>query len=211
MRNLNPLICGMTGSGKTTLARVLLSLAPRAFVFDPADDYEDGAVFESFRPAFEFYERNAREDFHLIYRGPRDTYDAWLDILYKSQRYMELPPLAIFQEEASYYSSSHNIDEGLDQIYTKGRRQGISVVTVVQRDTQINPIIRANSQVWVAMQQKNFSSDMKSAFTLEEREQIQTLETFTPFVGEPIEGKHYLVDRIGFDLFGSWKRIQTGG
>ena len=207
MKNLNTLLMGQTGSGKTTFARIMLGLAPRAFVFDPVDDYEDGAVFYDFDSAADFFTRNAREDFHLIYRGDRSTYVAWLDILFRAQKAETLPPIAVIMEESSFYSTSHVIGEILDTIYTKGRRQRISVLTVVQRTTQINPIIRANSQLWISMQQRNFPSDVKEVFNSDDIETIRTLETFTPVSGPPIEGKHYVTDRPGFPVFEAWKSV----
>lgn len=210
MKNLNLLILGGTGAGKTTLARYLLAMTPRAFVFDPADDYDDGAIFYDFEAAAEFFERNAREDFHLIYRGDRSTYEAWLDILYEAQRHMQLPPLGVFLEESSYYSTSHNITPLLDQIYTKGRRQRISIVTVTQRDTQVNPIIRSNSHVWITMRQRKFSTDVKETFTSDELEQIQNLETFTPLISEPVEGTHFMIDQPGLPVFEKWREIVGG-
>lgn len=207
MKNLNLLILGATGAGKTSFARYLLSLTPRAFVFDPADDYDDGAIFYDFESALEFYQRNCRADYHLIYRGDRETYDAWLDILYESQRHMELPPVGVWLEESSYYSSSHTIGPLMDQIYTKGRRQRISVVTVTQRDTQIHTIIRANSHVWVTMRQRKFSTDVKEMFTPDELDRIPTLETFTPVSGAPIEGTHYIMDQPNYPLVESWRGI----
>lgn len=201
------MIMGQTGSGKTSLAKWLLGFTPRAFIFDPVDDYEDGAIFYDFEPASKFWLENISRDFHLIYRGERDTYEAWLDILYESQRNMDLPPLAIFMEEASFYSSSHKIPPLYERIYTMGRRQKISVVTVVQRDTQIAPVIRAQSPLWLTMRQRKFSTDTKELYTADELDRIPKLETFTPVTGEPIEGRHYIPDQPDFPIRESWSSI----
>lgn len=207
MNNLNIMVMGQTGAGKTSFAKWLLSFTPRAFLFDPLDDYEDGAIFYDFKEASDFWLSNLEADYHLIYRGERETYPAWLDMLYETQRRMDLPPLAIFMEESSFYSSSHVIPPELDAIYTKGRRQKISVVTVVQRDTQINPVIRAQSPLWVTMRQRKFSTDTKQLFTGEELDRIPNLETFTPVSGNPIEGTHYIPDQPDFPIREKWSEI----
>lgn len=211
MNNLNALILGQTGSGKTSLAKRLLEITPRAFIFDPQDDYENGGIFYDFRPAVDFYLENHARPFHLIYRGPLNTYVAWLDILFKGQRQFADAPLGIFLDESSLYSSSHSIDDMLERVYTQGRRQRISVVTVTQRDTQINPIIRANSHVWITMRQRKFSTDVKQIFTPAELDAAADLATFSPFTeGPPIEGKHYIIDPPEFPLFERWRDLNQG-
>ena len=210
MNNLNVLILGQTGAGKTSLAKYLLALTPRAFVFDPRDDYDSAQPFYTFASAAAFYVEHHARDFHLIYRGEPSTYVAWLDMLFRTQRKYNDPPLGVFLEESSLYSSSHKIDGYLDRLYTQGRRQRINVVTVVQRDTQIHPIIRAQSHVWVSLRQRKFSSDVKELFTGDELERVGKLETFTPLIREPIEGRHYLPDAPGFPLVETWKRLLQG-
>lgn len=207
MKNLNVLILGQTGAGKTSLAKYLLARTPRAFVFDPRDDYDTSPAFYTYDAAAEFYRQNHALDFHLIYRGPPDTYVAWLDILFQTQRHHSDPPLAVFLEESSLYSDSHSIDKYLETIYTQGRRQRISIVTVTQRDTQINPIIRANSHVWISMRQRKFSTDVKQMFTPDELERMQRLSVFTPVSGDPVEGTHYLPDEPDFPLLERWRQI----
>lgn len=212
MNNLNVLILGQTGSGKTSLAKRLLDMTPRAFIFDPQDDYDHVAPFYSFRDAADFYIKHHARRFHLVYRGPLNSYVAWLDILFKTQRRYEDEPLGIFLDESSLYSSSHSIDDYLERVYTQGRRQRISVVTVTQRDTQINPIIRANSQVWVSMRQRKFSTDVKQIFTPAELDAAASLATYSPFTeGLPVEGKHFIMDPPEFPLFERWAELNQGG
>jgi energy-coupling factor transporter ATP-binding protein EcfA2 len=211
LNNLNVLILGQTGSGKTSLAKHLLALTPRAFVFDPRDDYAHVAPFYGFRPAVDFYLEHHARDFHLVYRGEPETYVAWLDILFRAQRQYTDPPLGIFLEESSLYSSSHKIDTFLERAYTQGRRQRINIVTVVQRDTQIHPIIRANSHVWISLRQRKFSSDVKELYTADELDRISRLKTYMPGIGPPIEGTHYIPDQPDFPLVETWTKLVRDG
>lgn len=207
MNNLNALLIGQTGSGKTSFAKYLLGRTPRAFVFDPRDDYDSAPPFYEFKPALDFYARHHRRPFHLIYRGDPKTFVAWLDILFRVQRMHNDPPLGVFLEESSLYSSSHVIDQYLERIYTQGRRQRINIVTVTQRDTQIHPIIRANSHVWISLRQRKFSSDVKQVFTSDDLDKLPQLKTFTPMSGAPIEGVHYLSDIPDFPLVERWSSL----
>lgn len=212
MNNLNTLILGQTGSGKTSFAKRMAAITPRAFLFDPRDDYEHVPAYYDFASAAAFYAENHARPFHLVYRGPIDTYVAWLDLLFQGQRIEGDPPLGIFLEESSLYSSSYKIDDYLERVYTQGRRQQISVVTVTQRDTQIHPIIRANSHVWLSMRQRKFSSDVREIFTGEELDRITALERYTPMHENlPEEGKHYVIDPPDFPIFEKWADIMKGG
>ena len=207
LNNANYLILGQTGAGKTSLAKFFLAHTPRAFVFDPRDDYDSAEPRYTFESALAFYAEHHASDFHLIYRGPESSYVAWLDILFKTQRNYSDPPLAIFLEESSLYSSSYKIDDYLERVYTQGRRQRINIITVTQRDTQIHPIIRANSHVWISLRQRKFSTDVKELFTADELERIAQLTTYTPVTGPPIEGTHYLPDQPGYPLLANWQKM----
>lgn len=211
MNNLNALILGQTGAGKTSLAKYLAKFTPRGFFFDPRDDYDHAPAYYNFQQAAAFYVENHARDFQLVYRGEQKTYVAWLDILFRTQRRYTDPPLAVFLEESSLYSSSHQIDDYLERIYTQGRRQRISIITVVQRDTQIHPIIRAQAHVWISLRQRKFSTDVKDVFPKEDLERMAHLQTYTPASGAPVEGKHYVIDPPGFPLVEAWRNILHSG
>lgn len=212
MQTLNPLIVGQIGSGKTQFAKRLLSISPRAVVLDPSDDYEDGPIYTDFREAVEFFKKNLHSDYHLIYRFDPDNtaaFNAWLDLVFRSQRYLDLPPIALFLEESSYFSGARGeLNHYLSRVYTKGRKPKINIVTVVQRDTQINTIIRAQSHVWISLKQYKLSTDMKETFTKSQLDTIPNLEPLKPGMVAR-EGKHYVSAPPNFDIFGVWKRRLT--
>lgn len=195
------------GSGKTQLSKRLLRLAPRAVVLDAAEEYEDGGIFQEheFERALKFFRAYYYDNFHLIYRGPPEQMLAWMDIIFQAQSADPSRPLAIITDEASSYSSSHNLDSVLDNVYTKGRRAKINVVTIIQYSTQIHPIIRNGSHVWVALKNKKMSTDTRQQFTNEEMETIRTLQPIYPDTNAT-EGVNYLVDE-DVDLFRVWRDI----
>ena len=211
MRNWNLVIMGMKGSGKSVLSKHLLSYAPRAIVLDRMGEYTDGAIFNDWRESVEFWRAHLAADWHIIFRGHNPAaHLAWIDVLTDAQLKaaemgQPLPPVALFVEESSFYSNTHNIGPILDALYTKGRHGYISVVSIVQRLTQIHPIIRDQSDEWITLRLRSFPSVVAERFTREDLERIPTLRTLTPDL-TPRYGVHYLTDSGESDIFGPWAR-----
>lgn len=208
--NFNPLLIGMIGTGKTQMGLRFLARSPRAVVLDRQAEYEGGAIFTDFATATTFFLENMRENWQIIYQDENpDSHVAWMDFLFQCQMNLELPPVALFLDEASYYSTSHNVDPILDKIYTKGRHARISTFTAVQRMTQINPIIRDQSHIWISLRVKSYPADMKQRFSREDLERIPFLEDITPDV-TPTYGQHYLTDVGDYPFFDKWCRVLQG-
>jgi len=204
-------IVGQKGAGKTQMAKRLFQITPRAIVWDQLEDYENGAIFTSLREAVDFLREHRDTDFHIVFRNPfnMDENLALMRLAYEMQAHEDLPPIGLFFEEASFYSSSHTVPQIVDMISTKGRHFGINVVNVAQRDTQINPILRANAGVIISMRQKKLSADMRDLFTNEELNQIQNLKSLTP-LERPKSGVHYLTDPPDIDPFRVWAASVLG-
>lgn len=209
MNNTNIMLLGQTGAGKSNMSRYLLRQTPRAFVLDRKGEYDDGAVFTDFSECLAFFKEAMEKDsWHIIY-FPRDSEDvttefvAWLDILWTAQNEYDLPPLGLFIEEASFLSSTHNVDRAVEKIYTLGREPKISTVTISQRDTQINKLLRTQTHMWVSMRQRNPSSDVKEVFTSEDLEMLPKLKTLMPRT-VPKYGVHYLTDLGDMEVVSFW-------
>lgn len=207
MHNFSPYLIGQTGSGKSNLVRSeFLPLAPRAFVSDSQWEYEDGAIFYNFQKAVSFWQRNIDKDYHLIFRSEnRQEHVAFFDLITQSQLRMDLPPIAIIAEEASYDSKTHNIDEIIDTMYTKGRHGKINVLTVVQDPTQVHPIIRKMSHLWIVLRIMEASSPIRQKFSRESIEKMAELETILPNT-VPVCGTHYMTNHgcVKPDPFKRW-------
>lgn len=208
--NFNVLLIGMIGTGKTQMGLRFLARSPRALVLDRQSEYEGGAIFTDFRSATSFFLEHRRDNWQIVYQDMNpDAHLAWIDLLFECQMNEELPPVALFLDESSYYSTSHNVGAILDKLYTKGRHARISTFTTVQRMTQINPIIRDQSHVWISLRLKSFPSDMKERFSRADLERIPFLEDITPDV-TPTYGQHYLTDVGDYEFFEKWSRVLQG-
>lgn len=209
MKNVNYLIIGQIGSGKSCLTRHILSFTPRAIVIDTKNDYatdkDTFTDFDTFTAAYQRMDQQGKPFQIVVNPSGPFMLRAILGLVMYRQSIPEKPyPIGIFLDESSYYSDSHTIPQELEISYTKGRSYRINHVTVVQRNTQINPIIRSESHVWVALHQKKLSGDMKEQFSTAEQQTIRGgLQTLTPNV-MPVNGTHYLTDTPDLDIVDYW-------
>lgn len=204
------LVAGQIGSGKTSYVKWLLSVAPRAVVLDKIEEYEAGTPAYSFAEFAALYGKLRRADFQITIRSASDSDQLRsLGLLYATQRAEELPPVLVVMEEASYYSSNRQIPEVVQEVATKGRHALLSVLYLVQHDTQIHPLIRQNIRWLVAFRQRKPGPDIRGAFTREELTRIRDLADYSPPLGAPVYGEHYLTDPPEFDVRAELARILT--
>lgn len=211
------LITGMTGSGKTSLARKMLAVTPRAVVLDPQGDYlPDGVAFDSFRHGATFLVRNmepAGKRFHIVYHPPsgaaaESAFRAWMRFAYQCQEeFPGAPPLAVFMEEASIYSDAGRVPPELDWLVRAGRKRGVCVCSVVQTDVDIGKAIRRNTGLHILCRQHAPSRDLRRM--MPEVDKARSLETIQGPKGRAVEGKHYLVNPPGTDPVARWKQAVT--
>lgn len=208
MKNRNVLIVGQIGSGKSTLTRALVDMAPRSIILDPEREYTGDAVFQDYQSAIEYFVQHRKDSsFRLVFQFEEMAEAVGLIKLAKhAQKVEDLPPLAVFLEEASEYSDTHHIDPEIADLYRKGRHWRINTVSVIQVDTDINRIVRSQSQIIVSMFQTKLSSDFLRFFTQDE---ILKLKTLIPGT-EPVQDTHFRVIPRGLDLFHEWREINAG-
>lgn len=213
MKNRNVLIVGQIGSGKSTLTRKLIELAPRVVILDPEWEYgseadvKAGNVFRDYRAAIQhFVQHRKSERFRLIFQFDEQSQALGLVQLIKhAQKVEELPPLALVLEEASEYSDTYHICPEIADLYRKGRHWRINTVSVIQVDSDINRVVRSQSQIVVSMFQTKLSSDFQRFFTQQE---IMKLQTLTPGT-VPKQDLHFKVIPRGIDLFSEWESINN--
>lgn len=207
MRNRNLVLTGMPGSGKSVFTRSLVAVAPRVLILDRQAEYTDGAIYTDWRESVDFWRANLAADWHIIFRGDNpEAHLAWIDLMAEAQLAdKSLPPVALILEESSYYSKTHYMDAVLDRVYTKGRHGRINIVSIVQRMTQIHPVIRDVSDVWVVFRSRTLPGVIAERFTSDDLDRIPRLEKLLPNV-EPKYGVHYLTDTGEDDILGPWAR-----
>lgn len=216
MQNLHTLVAGRTGSGKTLLAKALILLTARAVVFDRLHEYNLPRAFVAYslQEAVNHFLTNRAGFLRLVCRfeEPED-YLQLLELVEHTQRVEPLGPIVVLLEEASQYSETHVIDERIRRVYNAGRHLRISLLTVIQVDTDIHRVTRRNSQVIVSCAQNGLSVDMQRYFNWYEVEAITPLSAQgvaarlpRTSAGEPmpVQDFNYLVYPDHIDLYETW-------
>lgn len=214
MRSANVLVCGKKEAGKTTLARHLLRHTRRAVVLDRlGHDYPSISrpcdTFEEFARAYRHLRDEPAWQLRLTAHETGDHLAA-MRLVAHCQAQEDLEPVGVFMEEASFYSSTGNLPDVVDQVGSKGRHWGISVVTVTQRATQVHPLLFDNSDLLVCFRLRSFPQKLRQLLPPEDLEKIKRLEEIGPEDyrdGPPVpeKGRHYLVDPPEVDVLERWR------
>jgi hypothetical protein len=122
---------GMTGTGKTTRARLLLAACPRTVILDPKGTYHDGRAQRVTR-----YERRTP---HQLFRAgdDRQAYEDYLSALWRDGQ----PCVVYVDEVADLASSSRVLSRQLSRAIREGREVGIRVWSATQRPADIPSVI----------------------------------------------------------------------
>lgn len=210
MRTGHTLIVGRTGSGKTAVARALIRRSARAIVLDREHEYDiDGAdTAYSFAEAADILLERRHGEFVLVFRPDLEgDYIRMLLLASHVQSTEPHGPLVIVIEEASHYSDTYNVEGIVRELYNAGRRRRITMVSVIQVDTDIHRVSRRNSRIIVSMAQNWLTGEMQSKFDLETVQQLRPLELERQWIPEPVQNVHFAVYPPAIDLYAWWAEM----
>lgn len=211
MRNCVGTILGQKGSGKSTIAKLLMAKVPRAIIIDRMFEH-DGVIFTDAGRALDYLAQNWRGHFRAVCRFRTDeAYSILLRYVTQTADRCPTLPFSILNDEADKMSSSTWIEPGLDYLYNYGRHYRINLLAVARGDTDLHRSIIGNSDFVIAMRMHKFSKEMREKFDDAERQSLRGMETLTPGT-EPVKGTHYLLypdtpDK-SINPFGLWDASQ---
>lgn len=205
MRNLHTLIVGRTGSGKTTLARALVRMAARVVVLDRKMEYDtrESIACYSFAEFADTFMSLRFGAFCISFRPSLESdYGRAMTLVRAVQRSEPHGPLVLTLEEASNYGNQSGVDENVRQLYNAGRHERISMLSIVQVDTDFHRVARYGSEIVCTFYQHKLSGDMQSMFKLDDVMQLTSLKH--DYTEWPEQGRHFLTYPDDIDLYEQW-------
>lgn len=133
------LIFGKTGTGKTTLAKKLLSEYKRIIIVDSLAEYQNGIIFytyEDFRDYILF--KTDRENFRYILRFTTDD-----EIEQMFNLVFDLTDFVLVLEEAEIYISPYTKKSNFLRLVNYGRHREISIIGIARRTSELSLQLRA--------------------------------------------------------------------
>jgi len=190
------LILGKTGTGKSTLAKLLLKKAPRVISIDPLFEY-GGSPFETTGELIEYHAEHTPEKFHYSLRTVHPT-DA--EFLFKAA--WSIGNVLLVVEEADIYID--NKKGAFAALVNQGRHRMIHLICIVRRTPEINRSFRAQqTSLFTFYQQEPDDIEHMREWGLD-AEKVITLQPLSAAPYVPKEGVNYLrlgetVDEIKFE------------
>lgn len=136
------LIFGKRGSGKTTLAKKLLSGRKRLFIFDTLREYKIGLVTDDIHEASEFLIGNEFSIFKISYSPEIDDKRAFnyvCNLIY-SMKYV-----TFLIEEIDNYCSALIVPGAFSKIVRYGRHYDISIITTARRTAEVPRLLTSQA------------------------------------------------------------------
>lgn len=146
-------ILGKKGSGKSTLAEEIIREYPRVLIMDSMGEYSHMKGVEEFWDASEAADRLIElkdEKRFLIDAMIIDDVDA-MSLLAVA---FEIPDILIVLEEASLYTSPHELPDEIAKILRYGRKRGVSMIVIARRPSEISRELTAQSDVLITFRQE---------------------------------------------------------
>lgn len=207
-------VAGQQGAGKSTLAGFLAESAARVVACDMLRDYpwiEGVGSYHEFARTFpDLHAAGGQWSIAIRHRNPAHHLAA-LRLVYNAQEAAKragepVRPIALLLEETGLFTGAHQLPETLQWISTTGRHFQLSYVVVVQRSTQVPPMLGTNADVVVAMQTRREDTVLRECFTKEERSRIRELvkvqdDDDLPMGERPVQGRNFLTDPPDADVY----------
>lgn len=129
------LILGKTGTGKSTLAKLLLKKSPRVIAIDPLFEYK-GTPFETAGDLIDYHLEHSPKTFQYSLRTTHPT-----DVEYLFRTSWTLGNVLLVVEEADIYIDSKK--SAFSSLVNQGRHRMVHLLCIVRRTPEINKAFRA--------------------------------------------------------------------
>lgn len=150
--NLILTILGMKGSGKSTLAGEIIKEYPRVLILDAYGEYTE-------YPKVKVTEGGPNTVTELLFVRYDKKFTVVAMIVSREEALnvlavaFEIPDLLIVLEEASLYTSPHELPNEIATILRYGRKRQISMIVIARRPSEISRELTAQSDLLVTFRQ----------------------------------------------------------
>ena len=183
-------------------------LSARVIVLDRKLEYElDGAVYAySLAEAVNAFCALRWQRFCLIVRlREPNEYTALLEVIMHAQDVEPHGPVVVVAEEFSAYSETQTIHPVFRDAFNQGRHLRLSLVTVIQLDTDVHRVTRGNAGIIVSMAQNRLSNDLAKHFRFDDVARLVSLDK--RYSAEPEQDVNFVCSP-DVDLYAEWSEVQ---
>lgn len=140
--NSKTIIFGMTGSGKTTLTRILSEQKKRLIVIDPMQDYDDDCLFiDPFDNIVDLanYLKEHMDNQFRVSMCEDDKAEAVLSLAWIIQ------DVCVVIEEVDLICSPTSISKNFANVIKRGRKYGIELICNSRRPAEVNRLLTSQA------------------------------------------------------------------
>jgi len=169
------LILGQRGSGKSYLAKNLISEIKRLIIYDTLGEYNTGISLENLEEFKQFFLKVYQGNFKICYQpiNPAIDFDIICDIVF------ECGELTYLVEEIDTFSSAQGISDAFANIIQKGRHKNITLIGVSQRPFGIPRLITSQAKtIYSFIHREPRDLEYLKAFIGDEAERIKDLKQY---------------------------------
>lgn len=142
------LIFGRTGSGKTFLAKKLISKFKRIIIIDKMLEYDSDTIFYNFDSLLDYYLKNVPDEFIFVCRFENDSD---IELLFKFCWYAK--NLLLVVEESELYISPYQKQSNFLKLVRYGRHRAISIIAIARRVVELSNDVKANADEIISFKQ----------------------------------------------------------
>lgn len=131
------LVLGQTGTGKSTLTKIIRKKFHRVITLDPMEEYE-GQVMNSYDEFIDFFLNEPPRSFNLVLRFTTQE-----EILYTFKSVWDIQDVLFVVEEIELYLDPRDPNEDFDRLISFGRHHNIHLLGISRRFVEISTKFRA--------------------------------------------------------------------
>jgi len=136
------LIFGKRGSGKSELAKILIQVPKRLFIYDTIGEYTSGVIITDLKQLNEYWPKIHRSNFRIIYQpvDPEGDFDSICRVVASCE------DLTFVVEELDRFARPLAMSLAFKEIVQRGRHHRVELIGITQRPHGIDKLLTSQSK-----------------------------------------------------------------